>query len=100
MTRTADPRNSSQSPTLHWWAAAAAALVLVLPLPEGSTLIVQMGVLIFGIVVLCIVRGRPARSVAATVVVVIGLVVGIQVVGHLAALFVDRSFTDDAVVIG
>lgn len=86
--------------TLHWWAVAAAAVALIVPLPEGSSFPFQLATLAFAIVVLCLVRGRAARSIAAAVVIIVGAVVCIQIITQVATLLYEQSFTEDAVVIG
>lgn len=89
-----------RSTTLPWWAVAAAMVALVVPQPEGLNFPFQIAALVFAIVVLCLVRGRAARSIAAVVVIVVGAVVCVQVVAQIATLLYEQSFTEDAVVIG
>lgn len=98
-----DSVNSSIAPradNLHWWAAAAGVAVVTAPLPDGWGLTARVAALLLGIVALCLARNRTARLIAALTVVVVGVVVGLEVSGRVAAILVERSFTDDAVVIG
>lgn len=98
MTRT-DSHTAPPATTLHWWAVAVAVVALAVPLPDGWNALLQVAALLFAIVVVCIVRGRTARAIAAAVVIVVGAVVCIQIVSQVATLGVERSFTDDAVLV-
>ncbi|MFF7682548.1 hypothetical protein ACFZA2_07270 [Microbacterium sp. NPDC007973] len=69
------------------------------PLPDGWALTVQAAALLFAVFALCIVRDRPSRLLAALVVTVLGAVVGLQITGHIAAMSLEQSFTEDAVVV-
>lgn len=100
MTIPSHTRARSRASSLHWWAVAAAAVALAAPLPDEWRLTVQILTVVFGVVVLWVVRGRAARSIAAAVVVVVGAVVGVQIAGQVLALVFERSFIDDAVVVG
>lgn len=86
--------------TLHWWAVAAAIAAIAVPLPDGWGFTARVAALLFGIVALCLVRGRAPRAIATVVVVVVGAVVGLEAGGQVAAILLEQSFIDDAVVIG
>lgn len=85
--------------TLLWWVVGAAVVALCAPLPDGWALAVQVAALLFAVFALCIVRDRPSRLLAALVVTVLGAVVGLQITAQIAAMSLEQSFGDDAVVV-
>lgn len=85
--------------TLHWWAVASAVAALTVPLPDGWGFTARVAALLLGIVALCRARGRAPRWIATVVVVVVGAVVGLEAGGQVAAILLEQSFIDDAVVV-
>jgi len=99
MSTPTDPSAPRRTPALPWWTVGAAAAAVLLPLPGEWDLALQGATVIFGVVVLCIARGRAARRIAAAVVVVVGAVVCLQVATEVGILLSEQTFVDDAVVL-